>query len=243
MSKESHEAGWVKNEGWDVPWGILFPFFCFCFLIIQLRAFDYFEDLLRSSYGLRVSEFLDSTRVPLSVAQLLTVVEIWLLGAFIYKVDIGSLTRLVPLKVNRYLILGCLIGGLLAIGITSIRFNIEELKNVQHLLVKDAAFIYLISYVLSYSFIVPLVEEVLFRGLLYSWLRQYTGVIVAILISSTLFALAHGWEIRIVFIFILGVVCALSYERTRSLSFSYWVHASYNFFAPLTVTGLEVLYL
>ena len=242
MSKESHEAGWVKNEGWDVPWGVLFVLCCYCLCSIQPRAFYYFEDLLRSSYGLRVSNFLDRTQVPFSAAKLLTIVEIWLLGKLIYNIDIGVLTKLVPLKVNGDAIRGCLIGSILAIVIVSTLFNAEELKSVQQLLAKDAAFIYVISYMLSLSLIGPLAEEILYRGLLYSWLRKYTGAIASMLISSIIFALGHGWGIRTVIAFIIGLVFALSYERTHSLSFSYWVHASYNFFGQLILIVLVVFF-
>ena len=131
-------------------------FCCFFLYDIQLQAFDYLEDLLRSIYGLRVSHFLDLTRVPFYVAKLLTFAEIWLLGKLIYNIDIGVLTKLIPLKVDRDAIRGCLIGGALAIVIVSILFNIEEVKiewirSVQEFLVKDTAFIYIISYMLGLS--------------------------------------------------------------------------------------------
>lgn len=235
----------MGREEWEIPWGVVFVFFCFCFWQVQLWAFNYFEDLLRSSYGLRVSNFLNSTQVPSSVARLLTIAEIWLLGTLIYNVDIGAITRLIPLKINRYTIYGCLIGFLFAIIIVSIRSDIDDPKNVQSvqkLLVKDAAVIYIISYMISLSVIGPLVEELLFRGLLYSWLRRNTGAIVAIFISSILFALGHGWGIKTVINFILGVFCAFLYERTRSLSISYWVHSTYNLVVTFAPSILVVLY-
>ena len=65
--------------------------------------------------------------------------------------------------------------------------------------------------------IVPIAEEILFRGLLYSWLRQNLRIWPAILISSALFGVLHG-EISIAgATFLMGIILAWIYEKSTSL--------------------------
>jgi len=65
--------------------------------------------------------------------------------------------------------------------------------------------------------IVPIAEEIFFRGLLYSWLRQTLKIWPAILISSALFGVLHG-EISIAgATFLMGIILAWIYEKSTSL--------------------------
>ena len=65
--------------------------------------------------------------------------------------------------------------------------------------------------------IVPIAEEIFFRGLLYSWLRQNLKIWPAILISSALFGVLHG-EISIAgATFLMGIILAWIYEKSTSL--------------------------
>ncbi len=67
------------------------------------------------------------------------------------------------------------------------------------------------------GFILPIAEEILFRGLLYSWLRQTLKLWPAIIISSAAFGMLHG-EISIaVATFLMGIILAWIYERSSSL--------------------------
>ncbi len=67
------------------------------------------------------------------------------------------------------------------------------------------------------GFIVPIAEEIFFRGLLYSWLRQTLSIWPAILISSALFGVLHG-EISIAAAtFLMGIILAWIYEKSTSL--------------------------
>ena len=66
--------------------------------------------------------------------------------------------------------------------------------------------------------VAPVVEELLFRGVLYGTLRIRLGPLPATLASAALFALAHGYGlVGFASVFVSGVLWALAYERTRSL--------------------------
>lgn len=62
--------------------------------------------------------------------------------------------------------------------------------------------------------LVPLAEELIFRGLLYTRIRQRIPAGAAIFFSALLFALFHGNVIQMVFAFPLALVLAWLYERS-----------------------------
>ncbi|MBP2368684.1 CPBP family intramembrane glutamic endopeptidase [Pseudonocardia parietis] len=80
---------------------------------------------------------------------------------------------------------------------------------------------------LTGALLVPFAEELLFRGIGYGALRRY-GVWVAAPASAAIFALAHGVNIILVIAFVLGVVCALLYERSRSVWPAVLTHVVFN---------------
>lgn len=62
--------------------------------------------------------------------------------------------------------------------------------------------------------LVPLAEELIFRGLIYTRIRQRIPAGGAIFFSALLFALFHGNMIQMVFAFPLALVLAWLYERS-----------------------------
>jgi membrane protease YdiL (CAAX protease family) len=65
--------------------------------------------------------------------------------------------------------------------------------------------------------LVPVSEEMLFRGIAYVALRDRFGKIWALPLSAVLFAGLHGMVFHFIPIFFLGLGLAYLYERTRSL--------------------------
>lgn len=74
----------------------------------------------------------------------------------------------------------------------------------------------------------PLVEEILFRGLLLAALSRWLGPGVAVLGSSFVFALIHMHLRSFVALFVLGMAFALAYLYTRSLRVPIVMHALFN---------------
>ena len=81
----------------------------------------------------------------------------------------------------------------------------------------------------------PITEELFFRGWLYTGLRSRVGATVTILVTATLFALAH-WEkthLYALAVFPVGLALGLIRERTGSIGATMTFHAGYNGFASL----------
>jgi membrane protease YdiL (CAAX protease family) len=63
----------------------------------------------------------------------------------------------------------------------------------------------------------PFAEELVFRGVLYQWLRDHFGMWPGIVVSSLIFGLAHGDLAVGGAAAILGIVLAWTYEKSHSL--------------------------
>lgn len=82
--------------------------------------------------------------------------------------------------------------------------------------------------------IVPIAEELFFRGFVYGTLRRWGAALAAVL-SSIFFASVHNQIVHFLPIFLLGVILALLYQRTGSLLPPIMVHAVNNVVAVLAV--------
>lgn len=88
--------------------------------------------------------------------------------------------------------------------------------------------------------LVPFGEELIFRGVLYTWLRRW-GVVLAVAISSLVFGLAHfSIGILLPATALVGVVAALAYERSGSLWPAIMVHAVNNTLIFSTILALRL---
>ncbi|MDH4084734.1 MAG: CPBP family intramembrane metalloprotease [Nitrospira sp.] len=93
--------------------------------------------------------------------------------------------------------------------------------------------------VLEYVIFAPIFEEIAFRGLLYATLRRRLAFFPAAIISTSIFALAHGYSlIGFISVFWSGFLWAWIYERTGSLIPGMVAHAMNNLLVCLTVMAL-----
>ncbi len=93
--------------------------------------------------------------------------------------------------------------------------------------------------ILEYVIFAPIFEELAFRGLLFAMLRRRFEFLPAALISTSLFALAHGYSlIGFISVFWSGFLWAWLYERTGSLIPGMVAHAMNNLLVCLTVMAL-----
>jgi membrane protease YdiL (CAAX protease family) len=76
--------------------------------------------------------------------------------------------------------------------------------------------------------IVPIAEEIFFRGLLYHWLRQFWPVWASMIISSAVFGILHGDVAVAVATFFMGLLLAWFYEKSKSLWPSITIHILNN---------------
>ena len=83
-------------------------------------------------------------------------------------------------------------------------------------------------------FVIPAIEEMLFRGFLLPTVAQRTGPVAAVLVVGLLFGLLHGWQ-HAGPTFALGVLLGWLYWRTGSLWVAVGCHGAHN--AVMLVTA------
>ncbi|HVN55160.1 MAG TPA: type II CAAX endopeptidase family protein [Anaerolineaceae bacterium] len=87
---------------------------------------------------------------------------------------------------------------------------------------------FLVSFILG-GILVPISEELFFRGALYNWFRQRFSLWPSILASTVLFALGHADTAAVVGTsFVIGLLNAYLFERSRSIWVPITVHLVNN---------------
>lgn len=86
---------------------------------------------------------------------------------------------------------------------------------------------------ICYGLISPLVEEMLFRGIVYGYLRRFTGIKMAIPISAFLFGAYHMNGIQGIYGFLMGCLIAFGYEYFGDYKVAVGMHMTANILAYL----------
>ncbi len=81
----------------------------------------------------------------------------------------------------------------------------------------------------------PIIEEILMRGYLLNGLSANYGSIIALLVSSLLFALLHFNMVQTLSAFTCGIILGLLYLQTGSIFCCILTHAGYNLISYITM--------
>jgi len=131
------------------------------------------------------------------------------------------------------------IGGVLSSALSNL-LNIEStgLQNTQAI-VSDKLWLNLLNLKLLIAILIPIAEELYFRGILFRFMRQNKTFIWSALASSLIFSSIHFNPSSIPFTFLLGFSSAFLFEKTKSIFPSFFLHiAVNNLAANLILFGL-----
>jgi uncharacterized protein len=102
--------------------------------------------------------------------------------------------------------------------------------------------------VFSVIFLVPVIEELLFRGFFQNWLKKFMGRWNAVALTSVVFAIFHfapaqgmGNIELIVSLFVLSCFLGFIYERQKSIWAPISLHAIFNSFSLLLIFSKDSL--
>jgi membrane protease YdiL (CAAX protease family) len=135
---------------------------------------------------------------------------------------------LIPIRVLLALVTQLLVGGTLE--------NLAEAPRMELLNPGGSLLLnFVISFVLG-GILVPVAEELYFRGAIFTWFRRRYSLWVAVIGSTLLFALGHADLLPVVVTSaVIGVVNALLFERSRSIWAPITVHVVNNSLAFLSL--------
>ena len=97
---------------------------------------------------------------------------------------------------------------------------------------------HIVVQILVTSIAAPLVEELLFRGIVYKRLRTIMNITPAMIISAALFGLVHGNMVQFVYAFLIGLIFAFVYEKFKTIWAPIILHASANLLSVI-ITALS----
>ena len=136
----------------------------------------------------------------------------------------GIKTVSLPRELAIGLVVSCIFGALVLCADLSSRFILD--RGLLSLLIAKQHVNSLMLYLLAGCLFGPFVEELFFRGLLYSWVRERIPAVPSIIVTSLLFSSVHGFLSPIQFIG--GILFASIYEWRRNIWAPFVIHALGN---------------
>jgi len=167
------------------------------------------------------------------------------LGAFFGIALLGVAVAVAPLgraaipalgfrPVNwKYPLLGALATLVLSVAVSQVGIEPQGVKQVVEVLPG-----HLDAGLLLLAVLAPLVEELVFRGLLYGWIAGRWGSLPAWIVSSLAFAAAHIEPAHVILVLPLGLLFGWLRRRTDSLLPSLFAHIANNAFALVAAVYL-----
>ncbi len=137
--------------------------------------------------------------------------------------------------------------------------TLSQLSQVSQAYQESSESLYSISFplqIIGLGILVPIAEEVLFRGVLYKRLRVYLRPLSAMLWSAIIFGAYHGNIVQLIYAFACGMLLAWSYEKFGTIKAPILGHicmnmtslilTQYNFFVwmfqdPIRMTVITVV--
>ncbi|EYE87316.1 hypothetical protein Q428_14000 [Fervidicella metallireducens AeB] len=181
-------------------------------------------------------EFMNSTEIILSITFLSELIII-IIGSKKSKTSIKKLFEKPDLNIKNILIIILLVvaSWFIMAGITIIYVNNSEAAKQTQDRLTD---IFLGGSnqwfgILSIVLIAPIVEEILFRGIILQGLLKNYSVNKSIIITGVLFGLFHGNIVQSPTVILLGIVLGIMYVKTGSLSMCILGHIVNNLLAVI----------
>jgi len=123
------------------------------------------------------------------------------------------------------------------LGISGNTSSIKEMLDTGF--ISDSMWVNLIHFKLMVAFLIPISEELFFRGVLFKYFRQTRPFVFSAGVSAIIFAVLHITPPLIIFAFLLGLTSAYVYEKSGSLFSPIIVHAvNNNFIASILLMAL-----
>ncbi|MFQ9515986.1 MAG: lysostaphin resistance A-like protein [Eubacterium sp.] len=94
--------------------------------------------------------------------------------------------------------------------------------------------------ILTAGIVGPVVEEMIFRGLIFNRIKKMSNVMAAALISSILFGVYHGNWVQAPYAFIIGMVCVYVYEKYKSIAAPIILHMSANLLSVIVSSMVTI---
>jgi membrane protease YdiL (CAAX protease family) len=137
----------------------------------------------------------------------------------------------------RPLVLGSVVALALSIAVSQVGLEPQGIKEAMDVVREPGMLVLSLAVIAGLA---PLVEELVFRGLLYGWVAGRWGTVAAWIVSSLAFAAAHIEPAHIILVLPLALWFGWLRRRTDSLLPSLVAHMVNNGFAVAAAAYLDI---
>lgn len=88
--------------------------------------------------------------------------------------------------------------------------------------------------------LIPIYEEIFYRGIIFGYLRKNFNIILAIVVQALIFGVMHLNLVQGIYTFILGIVLALVYMYSKSIIGNITIHIIFNLLGILIIPKLLI---
>ena len=115
------------------------------------------------------------------------------------------------------------------VSLSGLAYFSPKYQQVSQIIYSGGLFMQIVSAVIA----APILEELLFRGMIYARLRDLCGAKWAIIISAAFFGIFHGNLVQFVYAFIIGLMLAYVYEKMKTIWAPIMFHVGANLLSVL----------
>lgn len=141
-------------------------------------------------------------------------------------------------KINKNIIFVILSGISLSILLNVLIINFNKIFNIENSLMDSR---YLIPLIISSGIIGPILEELLFRGIMFNKLKKFNSLKLSMILTTFIFAFFHDSFTQMIYAFIVGYICIKLYIEYDNLLFPIIFHISGNIIVPILLNSLVSL--
>ena len=124
----------------------------------------------------------------------------------------------IKLKLNK--IIHCIILGIIISSVYNLYLSIITNYQISKLPI--------IIQIIASGIIGPIIEELLFRGIIYNKLKEFNTTKKAMIISTIIFSIFHGNMIDIIYTLFIGYILVYIYEKYKSIKYPIILHITAN---------------
>lgn len=197
-----------------------------------------YNDYIKTvDYQNELKIFIDSHLISITI---ITFIIFFIIFYFIYKKNRNNYYN------NKITFSNIFILILTGISLNiSYNLTLSSINNIYHFTeVYNGIDVNIFTYIICTGILGPILEELLFRGIVYNKLKKFNKIMKSIILTSIIFALFHQTGVQILYAFCLSFILIYFYEKFKNIIASIIIHISsniMNFFTCMLINKNNVI--
>lgn len=177
-------------------------------------------------YQNKLNHFIDSNTLFIVIITALIFIPLLFL---IYKKNKYNYEVLGNFKIYKYLILG-------------LSFAVFYNLYLSFIIDYKVSGLPIYIQIISSGIVGPIIEELLFRGIVYNRLKKYYSINISMILSTIIFSFMHFSIINIIYTLFFGYLLVFVYESTNNIKYSMIIHMCSNIIVILLGLFINIFF-